>query len=172
MNLNYVKTLLYAYPHVTALTEQIDDIVLSKALSSIRDYSPCEEQCEKIIELTEQKKTLIDFKLKMDKVIERLSEYELDCLDYKYFKQKPKEYYATFDASSRTYFRRQIRIAKKVNSFMEIEGIHDEWFIKKCLKMSFFFELLRRVISAENSIKRKNDVKTKSRLQERQVMSA
>ena len=172
MNLNYVKTLLYAYPHVTALTEQIDDIVLSKALSSIRDYSPCEEQCEKIIELTEQKKTLIDFKLKMDKVVKKLNEYELDCLDYKYFKQKAKEYFVDFDASSRTYFRRQIRIAKKVNSLVEVNGINDEWFVKKCLKMSFFFELLRRVVSAENSLKKKKTVKKNTKQLERQVMTA
>ncbi len=172
MNLNYVKTLLYAYPHVTALTEQIDEIVLSKALLSIRDYSPCEEQCEKIIELTEQKKTLIDFKLRMDKVVNKLNEYELDCLDYKYFKQKPKENYIGFDASSRTYFRRQIRIVKKVNSLIEIQGINDEWFTKKCLRMSFFFELLRRVISAENALKKKKTAKKKERLPERQALSA
>lgn len=172
MNTNYVKTLLYAYPHVTALTEQIDDIVMSKALSSIRDYSPCEEQCEKIIELTEQKKTLIDFKLRADRVVKKLNQYELDCLDYKYFKQKPKEYYAQFDSSSRTYFRRQIRIVKRMNSLMEIEGLSDEWFIKKCLKMSFFFELLRRVISMENSLKKKKHVKKKETIQVKEALSA
>jgi hypothetical protein len=140
---------------------QIDDIVLRKALSSMSDFSPCEEQCAKIIELTEQKKIYIDFKLRADKVVESLSEYELDCLDYKYFKQKPKEYYNGFDVSSRSYFRKQIRIAKKVNSLMEKQGLNDKWFEKYCLKMSFFFELLRRVISAEKRDKKKGGAKVK-----------
>ena len=47
MNVYYAKTVLYAYANVDAVVEQIDELVEKKALSSMRDFSPCEEQCEK-----------------------------------------------------------------------------------------------------------------------------
>jgi hypothetical protein len=121
----------------------------------MRDFSPCVEQCEKIINLTEQKKLLIDFKIKGDQVVSKMTSVELDMLDYKYFKQKPKEYYSDFDAKSRSYFRRQISLVKKANALFERQGICNEWFEKNCLKISFFFELLRRVIEGEKHAKKK-----------------
>lgn len=161
MKSNYVKTLLYAYPHVQMIIEQIDDIVMRKALSSMRDFSPCEGQCEKIIELTEQKKTLIFHKVKMDRVVSQMNDYELKCLDYKYFKQKKKEEYKDFDTTSRSYFRRQTRLIKKANSLIELNGMDNKWFEKNCLKISFFYELLRRVVSADKKDNKKT-VKKKS----------
>ncbi len=157
MNLNYTKTLLYAYPHIKAIEEQIDDLVMRKALSSMTDFSPCEEQCEKIIELTEQKKTMIDFYLRMQKVINKTTEYQRDCLDYKYFKQRPKSYYKDFDCTSRGYFRRQVSLVSRIAKFMEKAGLNDKWFEEHCLKISFFYELLRRVVSMEKRQQKKQN---------------
>jgi hypothetical protein len=108
MNVYYAKSVLYAYPHIEQITEQIDELVERKALSSMTDYSPCEEIPGKIIEFTEKKKTFIKLYTITEKVLKRFKLDELDCLDYKYFKQKPKEYYKDFDAVSRGYFRKQI----------------------------------------------------------------
>ena len=49
MNVYYAKSVLYAYPHIEQITEQIDELVERKALSSMTDYSPCEEIAQKII---------------------------------------------------------------------------------------------------------------------------
>ncbi|MBO7149708.1 MAG: hypothetical protein J6V71_02325, partial [Clostridia bacterium] len=93
MNIYYTKTVLYAYANIDAVKEQIDDFVERKALSSMSDYTPCIEQCESILNYTAQKIALIELKEFVEKALSKLSPYELDCLDYKYFKKKPKEYY-------------------------------------------------------------------------------
>jgi len=163
MNVHYTKTLLYAYPHVEAVMAQIDDLVLRKALSSISDYSPCEEQCEKIIALTNQKDTLIQLKITMEeKVLAKVTEYEMNCLEYKYFKRQPKEYFAGFDAESRGYFRKQVALANKLSKQMEKVGLDDKWFEKNCLSTSFFTELLKRVISSERKRKKNTNKSSKS----------
>ncbi len=149
MNIYYSKTVLYAYPHIEGVIEQIDELVQKKALCSINDYSPCIEIAEKILDFTHQKDVLIRLKILADKALSKFSDEQLDYLDYKYFKVKPKDYYIGFDASGRTYFRRQVALAKKFSERLEKAGLSDKWFESECLTMDFFKEMLRRVIEHE-----------------------
>ena len=146
---NYTRTILYAYANIDAVKEQIDDFVQRKALSSMSDFSPCIEQCEKMLEYTSQKVALIELKEFVDRALKRLSAYEIDCLEYKYFKRKSKEYFIGFDYESRAYFRKQVRLVKKIGEYFEGLGLTDNWFEKNCLNTNFFKELLRRVESHE-----------------------
>lgn len=145
MNLNYTKAVLYAYPNIEAVKEQIDDFVERKALASMNDYSPCDEQCEKIIEYMAQKIILNELKAKIRGILASLSDLELDMLEYKYFKTKPKRYFAGMDTDSRNYFRRQKLLIEKISNMCDRVFLTNEWFEKHCLKMGFFRELLRRV---------------------------
>ena len=145
MKTTYTKTVLYAYANIEVVKEQIDDFVERKALASISDFSPCVEQCEKILEYTAQKVALIELKEQAEKVLKKLSAYEMDCLDYKYFKKKPKEYFIGFDFESRSYFRKQVSLIKKISEQFDRVGLTDEWFEKNCLNTNFFKELLKRV---------------------------
>ncbi len=142
---NYTRTILYAYANIDAVKEQIDDFVERKALSSINDFSPCIEQCEKMLEYTAQKVALIELKGFVDRVLKKLSVYEIDCLEYKYFKRKSKEYFIGFDYESRAYFRKQVRLIKKIGEYFDGIGLTDVWFEKNCLNTNFFKELLKRV---------------------------
>ncbi len=148
----YTKTILYAYAHLDKVVEQIDELVLKNALSSMTDYSPALNQCERIVDLSMQKETIITLKEKVKKAIGVLSLLELDHLDYKYFKVNPKSYYKNFDSSSRAYFRRQVSLLRKVGLRLEKVGISDSWFIENCLIMNFFVELVRRVKEYEKKV--------------------
>ncbi len=165
MNIYYTKTVLYAYANIEEVKEQIDDFVERKALSSMSDYSPCIEQCERIINYTAQKIALIELKEFTEKVIKKLSNYELDCLDYKYFKQKPKEYYTDFDCESRGYFRRQVSLVKRISDAFENVGLTDEWFKKNLLTTNFFKELLKRV-----ELQEKQNYKNKAKKQKQREL--
>ena len=165
MNVYYAKTALYAYPNLEAVAEQIDELVEKKALSSINDYSPAVEQCEKIIDFTFQKDALFALKIRLREVFDKLTELEKDCLEYKYFKRKPKEYFIGFDFESRGYFRRQVKLAKKIAIELEKGGADDKWFEENCLSMDFFKELLKRVIERESNT-RKNKKKVKAKRDE------
>ena len=168
MNLYYAKCALYAYPNIEAVMEQIDDLVERRALASMNDFSPCEEQCEKIITLTNQKDVLIELKLVTDKVLEKMTDYQKDCLDYKYFKQKPKEYFIGFDTVSRGYFRRQNRIVERISLLFEKLGATDKWFEENCLQMDFLRELLRRIKAQEERLK-KGTVKKGNKIDEKEL---
>ena len=165
MNIYYTKTVLYAYANIEEVKEQIDDFVERKALSSMSDYTPCIEQCERIINYTAQKIALIELKEFTEKVLKKLSSYELDCLDYKYFKQKPKEYYIDFDCESRGYFRRQVSLVKKISDAFENVGLTDEWFKKNLLTTNFFKELLKRV-----ELQEKQNYKNKAKKQKQREL--
>ncbi len=160
MKHNYTRTILYAYANIDAVKEQIDDFVESKALSSMRDFSPCVEQCEKILDYTAQKVALIELKEFTEKALEKLSPYEMDCLEYKYFKRKPKEYFIGFDYESRSYFRKQVSLIKRLSEYFDGVGLTDNWFEKNCLNTNFFKELLKRVEQYEKE-SNKNKKKAK-----------
>ncbi|MBE7089446.1 MAG: hypothetical protein E7362_01420 [Clostridiales bacterium] len=155
MNILYAKSVLYAYPNLESIAEQIDELVIKKALGSMTDYSPAIEQCLKIINLTEQKTVLFELDLLTEKILSKFTKDEMDCLDYKYFKRRPKEYYKEFDSSSRSYFRKQIRIAKKFAEKLEKAGFNDKAFEEKCLQIEFFVQLLKKVNEREKAIAEK-----------------
>ena len=149
MNVIYAKSILYAYSNIDVIAEQIDELVVKKALSSMTDFSPALSQCEKIVDLTCQKELLLKLKTVVYNVLLKFSDTELDFFDYKYFKKKPKEYYIGFDYQSRNYFRRQIRLAAKFSLRLEKSGITDSVFENEYLKIEFFRELVKRVTEYE-----------------------
>ena len=168
MKQNYTRTILYAYANIEAVKEQIDDFVERKALSSMKDFSPAIEQCEKMLEYTAQKVALIELKELTEKALKKLSSYEMDCLEYKYFRRKPKEYFIGFDYESRSYFRKQVSLIKKLSEQFDEVGLSDKWFEKNCLNTNFFKELLKRVEMHETQCnknkKKEKKVQEKSKI--------
>ena len=171
MNLHFAKSILYAYTNLEEVIEQIDEIIERKALCSINDYSPCLEQCEKIIDLIEQKDVLIDLKIKAEKALQRFTDEELDYLDYKYFKVRPKEYYDDFDTFSRNYFRRQVKLANKFSMLIEHEGITQKYFEENCMKIDFMRELLKRVIEHEKLSYKNKPNKLKNASKNKEILT-
>lgn len=161
MNIYYAKTTLYAYPVIEGVIEQIDDIIEKRALGSMTDFSPAEEQCEKILTLISQKDSLIKLKLILDEILDKFSPDEIDCLDYKYFRYHfhDKSYYENFDYLSRAYFRKQIKVAEKFAKRLENKGITDEVFKREFLSTDFFLELLKRVIEHETNCQKNKSKK-------------
>ncbi|MBQ9485745.1 MAG: hypothetical protein IJU83_02790 [Clostridia bacterium] len=164
MDLMYAKTVLYAYAHLDALAEQIDELVEKKALSSATDFSPALSQCEKIIGLTRQKTCVLALKLCARTALDKFTQKELDCFDYKYFRTRKKEEYAGFDPASRKYFRLQIKLALKFADRLEKAGYSDDRFKTECLSMSFFREMLARVKERENFNHKNKPQKEKAKI--------
>lgn len=140
----YAKVILYFYPCADSLTEQIDEIVERRAVYSMRDFSPCEEQCLKILTLTDRKLLILKLKGFVENLLKKFTKDELLLLDYKYFKQMPVEAYAAVDFSERKYFRRQKSLLKRFATYAENKGLTDEIFERDYLSMDFFRELKRR----------------------------
>jgi len=147
----YEKVLLYAYPHLEDLSRQIDELVLKRALSSFSNYTSCETQCEKILNMSDQKVRLLALKSRLDEILTRLTDYEIELLEYKYFKRKPKSSFSDFDSTSRQYFRRQLKLTEKISALLNRVGMTEKWFNENYLDIDFMKLLLDRVIEYENN---------------------
>lgn len=159
----YEKVLLYAYPQLLKLTEQIDDLVLKRALGSFSCYDSCLEQAEAIMDMTLQKQNLLSLKVRLDEILKKHFENDMIYLEYKYFKRLKKEAYQNFDASSRGYFRKQLKLAEKFSSLIKADGMTEKWFFETFSNSEFMMRLLARVTEYETSgriIKAKKKEKT------------
>ena len=164
MNVLYAKVALYAYAHLDALTDQIDEIVEKKAFSSSMNFSPAINQFEDIIELTYQKQIVFALKLCCEDALKNFTDKEKLYFDYKYFKTRKKAEYAGLDTVSRAYFRLQIRLAEKFAKNLEKAGFSDERFKEECLSIDFFSEMLSRVKERENLNRKNKTEKEKSQI--------
>jgi hypothetical protein len=61
---------------------------------------------------------------------------------------------------------------KKTNSLIEVHGLNNQWFEKNCLKISFFYELLRRVVSLDKKDAKKKTTKKAIKPVEQTYLSA
>lgn len=153
----YAKVILYFYPCSDSLAGQIDELVEKKAFASIRDFSPCEEQCFKILDLTEQKRRILVLKELTEKALKKFAEHDLILLDYKYFRQMPKDTYAGVDFAERKYFRRQQTLLKRFAALMDKAGLDDAAFENDYLSIEFFREMKRREEKRSIAYAKKNE---------------
>lgn len=149
MNTYFSKTILYGYAVLDDLINQIDELENKKAILSINDTSPAISQCEKMIDFNIQKAVLYIVKKTVDKILATFTNEELLLLDYKYFKKKDRSEYETLNYLSRTYFRKQVKVAVKFAERLESSGIDEKFFKEKCLSIDFFKNLLKIVIEKE-----------------------
>ena len=137
MKSDYVKTLLHSYVHLPKIIIRINQVVLKKALNSMKDFSSCLTQCERIVNLTTQKAILTKAKYYLERAISRLTEDEKDFLDYKFFRTNLSEYTLKINSNSRNYYRVQQKIINTIGENLGFLGKTDEWFEKYCLKVPF-----------------------------------
>lgn len=145
MKSDYVKTLLHAYEHLPKITRRIDEIVLKKALSSMTNYSFCEKQCEKIVNLTVQKALMIETKYFLDRAMSRLTREEKEMLDYKYFRRYHKYNLSAKDFTCRNYFRKQQKLIKTIGDNLTWLNKGNEWFEKRCMRIPFIRKVYHAV---------------------------
>lgn len=164
MNKTYAKIILYSYPCCDSLTEQIDELVEKRALSSMRDFSPCEEQCFKILELTDQKRRIIKLKSVIKKLLGKFCQSDLILLDYRYFKKMPAACYEGVDFFGRKYFRRQDALITRFCNLLEKAGLTDAVFEEEYLSIEFFREMKRREEKRSVAYAKKNKFVKKEKL--------
>lgn len=143
MDVLYAKTILYSYINLDAVSTQIDELVERKARTSFSNYSPAISQFESIVQLTYEKDIVHAVKLICDKILSKFTEEDLTFFRYKYFKNMSKKEVSNFDFTSRTYFRKQVKLAQVFADKLEKNGIDNEFFEKKCLQLEFFKQLLK-----------------------------
>ena len=162
MNKIYTKTVLYAYQKLDKIVLEIDDVIEKILLTSMQNYLPCLDLCDKIVSLKLQKQKIKDIKEMVEKALSKLNAKQLDFLDYKYFKLKPRSYHQNYDRTSRAYFRQQLEIIKTISERLEAVGLTSDFFERDCLSIRLFSILFGLVIDYEKKC-RKNKSKSEKR---------
>ena len=170
MNKIYTKTLLYAYPKLNKVVAEIEDVIDKIVLSSMENYLPCIDLCDKLITYKIQKQKIIQIKEMIDKALSKLNGNQLDFLDYKYFRLKPRSYHAEYDRTSRAYFRKQVEVINKMSERFENVGLTSEIFESECLSIRIFSIFLGLVIEQEKK-SRKNKSKKEKRIKPKKLLS-
>ena len=120
---NYQKTVLFLYPKLPRLVKDLTERIEIKAITSYNEKVNAEERIEKLIEYIYAKNCLEFWKTEMDELVSAFTTDEKYLLEYRYFRRKKilSENFAGYEmnCSERTYFRRQQRLAYKINAEMQ-----------------------------------------------------
>lgn len=145
---DYQKVLLYAYPKLGRVAEDIGQIVRAKALASCFGRDSARVCAEKMIQYNFLRDQLLFLKGEMDALFAELCREERFLLEYKYFRRKQElAQYADLrlQYSERTYYRRQQKLARTVNALFLRKGLSEQWFFEAFSRVPFFMAALEKV---------------------------
>ena len=126
---DYQKVVLYVYPRVEKILRDFDGMICALAFTFGESGGRC---AERIAEYIGAKQNFMYLREIVDEITANLSREERYLLEYKYFRRKRMlegEFcgYA-LDCNERTYFRRQARLAEKLNALFLQKGLNEQWF--------------------------------------------
>lgn len=148
-----IKTLLYSYPSFEGVLKATEKLVYFKAVSSYKNCNKTIKQMEEILELNDRASRILRAKNMIDELIEGLSDEERKLIEYKYFHYSMGD---DFDFTSRKYFRRQLKLERKIAARFLSLGIDDKWFKRNLWDVYFLRAKYLRLSAQGNSGSVKN----------------
>lgn len=127
------------------------EIASARAIASGGEIST--ERCiERILALIGFKNALLYVSEEMEKIFSALGREERYLLEYKYFRRKSRLEGEFADikmaCSERTYFRRQARLAAKLNALFMREGLTEQWFARTLGEYPYIRQALEKLREA------------------------
>ena len=144
----WIKTLLYSYKVFPNLINTVDKIInlqassMSFTSSIYNNSNSTKSQIERIIDLSERKKSLINIHLMIDKIFKDLSYNNRELAEKKFIDKLTNEEIAQeYDISTRTVYRKLNKIIDEIYTyflkmnwnlkFIELQVQEEEWLIEK-----------------------------------------
>ncbi len=144
----YQKLMLLLYPKLGRMAEDIKKMIESLA-GVCGGNETAEQSVQKILDYMYVRDCFIVLKAELDEVFVKLEREERYLLEYKYFRRKKvlSEEFADMqmNCSERTYFRRQNRLAEKINSLLMQSGLSEAWFNKTFSCVPYVMAALEKV---------------------------
>ncbi len=130
-NNNWAKTILYVHKYLERITEGIDKLVEREAMNSYYFSSTRENDvakvANKIIELTERKKRLINIKVLTENCLKSIDNLQARILIGKYINEEPCEILAQrLNLAERTFFRKLKEAEESFSKALCRYGFNDE----------------------------------------------
>lgn len=139
----YVETALYAYPKLKNEIDACDKYILRKAIGSVYNYNqPCEELCNKLVNLINRKKSLLQLKLMIEDILPKLTDNTRGHIFATYFYWI---YVPVGDTRSRTRKRKRAdAVIKQIGEQLELLNCNNQWFEEDLLKINFMRSCLNK----------------------------
>ena len=154
--MEYAKILLSAYPNLNRVIKTENDNYMRRCYNSAYFCEPTEAFATALIDMMEKRKKLIDLKEKLDLLFSRLSEEEKALIMFKYAGVIPEN---KFEFSLRTYFRKQKKLLKKIETYLNYLNITEDVFKERYMDVRYFNVLLDTV---SKSRRKKNEARVLS----------
>ena len=144
--MKYSKIIMKAYPFLENVIETERKNYTVRCLNSA--YYPTDTAvfCEQLLSRMEQRKKLYDLKRKLDVLFSRLTDLEKDLILFKYAGKTPR---TPFKFTERTYFRKQVKLIKKIEKFLSYLNVSDEQFERDFMGMTYFQVLFDEEIASK-----------------------
>ena len=127
---DYQKTMLFLYPRLKRFAEDIGQYARAKAIASSLGREDTEATVQALIDCAHAQRCSGQLKALLDGVLGELTEEERLLLEYKYFRRRTKACGVPFGFSPRTYYRRQLRLERRLNAKFLQRGMDEGWFLR------------------------------------------
>ena len=127
---DYQKTMLFLYPRLKRFAEDIGQYARAKAIASSLGREDTEATVQALIDCAHAQRCCGQLKALLDGVLGELTEEERLLLEYKYFRRRTKACGVPFGFSPRTYYRRQLRLERRLNAKFLQRGMDEGWFLR------------------------------------------
>ena len=111
------KTIFYCYPEYEQMIEQIEKLILYKAISSHANSYKTQEQISKVIKLCSAVELLKQLKLTVEEILQGLSVTEQELVKIRYFNDRTQSETASILGTSQVQVSRN---EKKILSKLKI----------------------------------------------------
>ena len=158
---SWAKTLLTIYNCLENITSAIDNLVLSQGINSGRNNLTTMESAQKIINLIQRKKMLINLKVLTEKIVASVDQLSARILILKYFDRvKPEVIYNILNISRRTYFRKLNTALENFGNKLKSEGYSSNVLKERLKNESWIIEMFENNLTKnekESFEEEKND---------------
>lgn len=153
-NNNWTKTILYVHKYLERITEGIDKLVEREAMNSYY-YSSTRENdvtkvANKIIELTERKKKLINIKVLTEKCLGDIDNLQARILIGRYINEEPCEMLSSrLNLTERTFFRKLAQSEESFSKALSRYGFNEEKMYTYLKDEKWIFDVYENFLNEE-----------------------
>lgn len=151
MNIQYAKTILYAYPQLKKVIRKINQAIEKKALESSEDFRSAIVICDELVTLKCEKGLLFDLGVTTATILAKFDPKLLDHIRYRYFHIKTTK--TVIDAYSRNAYRTMDKATRVFAEALDKAGITDESFEALLEISDYMSAMLDAVVQRDNRVK-------------------
>ena len=159
-----LKTAFYCYPSYEKIIFNLEQVVEKKAICSYSNPSKTLKQMEEIILINEKIAKLTELKCLISELLNRLSDEERLCVEYRFFKRFSAEIYDSAFIYKRYYYKKINRAFSRMVEEAYALGLDVDWLTCRFNTFKPFADTYKKLknnqpLKGERVVKKRNTKK-------------